>query len=314
MSTKTANRRPNGQGIKDLGQVVLVLQGGGALGAYQVGVYQALHEAGIEPDWVVGTSIGAINASIIAGNPPEERLPRLREFWRRMDRGPLTEFVHATPVVGPTLANWLTIGQGIQSFFTPNPFAFASVHLPLGGESAGFYSTAPLEGTLSDLVDFSRLADNKPRLTVGAANVRTGEMRYFDSRDEAITVKLDLDTGFGKVVVGQQLTPTDAVVSITRDGSGRRDQAALASRMLGGRAMRAALNSGPMRPVVGVRRVMCRPSLVIATSWSRSRSRSTSPHSGRKPALQQRSSSSLRRMSARKEQNTWPRMAASEEW
>jgi transposase len=127
-------------------------------------------------------------------------------------------------------------------------------------------------------------------------------------------LKLDLDTGFGKVVVGQQLTPTDAVVSITRDGSGRRDQAALASRMLGGRAMRAALNSGPMRPVAGVRRVMCRPSLVIATSWSRSRSRSTSPHSGRKPALQQRSSSSLRRMSARKEQNTWPRMAASDEW
>src|SRR3954464_10679721 len=130
---------------------------------------------------------------------------------------------------------------------------------------------------------------------------------------------LDLDTGFAKVVVGQQLTPTGAVVSITRDGSGRRDQAALASRMLGGRAMRAALNSGPMRPVAGVRRVMCRtslvrPSLVIATSWSRSRSRSTSPHSGRKPALQQRSSSSLRRMSARKEQNTWPRMAASDEW
>ena len=135
--------------------------------------------------------------------------------------------------------------------------------------------------------------------------------QWTDARLDAL---LDLDTGFGKVVVGQQLTPTDAVVSITRDGSGRRDQAALASRMLGGRAMRAALNSGPMRPVAGVRRVMCRPSLVIATSWSRSRSRSTSPHSGRKPALQQRSSSSLRRMSARKEQNTWPRMAASDEW
>src|ERR687890_1780368 len=74
MSTKTANRRPNGQGIKDLGQVVLVLQGGGALGAYQIGVYQALHEAGIEPDWVLGTSIGAINASLIAGNAPEHRL------------------------------------------------------------------------------------------------------------------------------------------------------------------------------------------------------------------------------------------------
>ena len=68
------------------GQVVLVLQGGGALGAYQAGVYQALHEAGIEPDWVIGTSIGAINASLIAGNAPQDRLPRLREFWKRMDR------------------------------------------------------------------------------------------------------------------------------------------------------------------------------------------------------------------------------------
>src|SRR3954454_3734022 len=86
-------------------------------------------------------------------------------------------------------------------------------------------------------------------------------------RARLLVLRLDLDTGFGKVVVGQQLTPTDAVVSITRDGSGRRDQAALASRMLGGGAMRAALNSGPMRPVAGVRRVMCRPSLVIATSW-----------------------------------------------
>src|SRR5829696_3278673 len=182
--TRQTNGRANRHWTKDLGQIVLVLQGGGALG-----VYQALHEAGIEPDWVVGTSIGAINASIIAGNPPEERLPRLREFWRRMDRGPLAEFVHATPIVGPTIANWLTIGQGIESFFTPNPWAFTSVHLPLGTENAGFYSTAPLERTLSDLVDFSRIADNKPRLTVGAANVRTGEMRYFDSRDEPITVK-----------------------------------------------------------------------------------------------------------------------------
>src|SRR3954466_10347459 len=127
-------------------------------------------------------------------------------------------------------------------------------------------------------------------------------------------LKLNLNTVFWKRVLVQGLTRACVVVSITRGGFVRDDQAALASRMLGGRAMRAALNSGPMRPVAGVRRVICRPSLVIATSWSRSRSRSTSPHSGRKPALQQRSSSSLRRTSARKEQNTWPRMAASEEW
>src|SRR5829696_4923781 len=96
---------------------------------------------------------------------------------------------------------------------------------------------------------------------------------------------LDLDTGLGNLIVGQQLTPTDAVVSITRDGFRRADQAALASRTLGGKAMRAALNSGPMTPVAGVRRVICRPSLLIATSWRRSRSRSTSPHSGRNPGI-----------------------------
>src|SRR3954462_6441859 len=117
-------------------------------------------------------------------------------------------------------------------------------------------------------------------------------------------LKLNLNTVVWKRVLVQALTPTDAVVSITREGSGRGDQGAPASRTLGGSAMRAALNSGPMTPVAGVRRVICRPSLLMATSWRRSRSRSTSPHSGRKPALRQRSSSSLRRIKARKEQNT----------
>src|SRR5919206_1227981 len=88
-----------------IGQVVLVLQGGGALGAYQVGVYEALHEAGIEPDWVIGTSIGAINASIIAGNAPENRMEKLHEFWRRMDRGPLAETLADIPFWGQAMAN-----------------------------------------------------------------------------------------------------------------------------------------------------------------------------------------------------------------
>src|SRR4051812_22857320 len=117
-------------------------------------------------------------------------------------------------------------------------------------------------------------------------------------------LKLNLNTVFWKRVLVQALTRACVVVSITRGGFVRDDQAALASRTLGGSAMRAALNSGPMRPVAGVRRVISRPSLLIATSWSRSRSRSTSPHSGRKPAIRHRSSSSLRRTSARKEQNT----------
>ena len=85
-------------GPNDLpGQVVLVLQGGGALGSYQAGVYQALHEAGIEPDWVIGTSIGAINGSLIAGNAPENRLARLKEFWKRMEQNPVWALGGAFP-------------------------------------------------------------------------------------------------------------------------------------------------------------------------------------------------------------------------
>jgi NTE family protein len=108
------------------GQVVLVLQGGGALGAYQGGVYQALHEAGIEPDWIVGTSIGAINASIIAGNEPEDRLPRLRDFWKRVEAA---DFWGAYPAWGgaaDALSSWMTITSGISGFFEPHPAPFSA--------------------------------------------------------------------------------------------------------------------------------------------------------------------------------------------
>src|SRR6478752_7509399 len=105
------------------GQIVLVLQGGGALGAYQAGVYQALDEAGIEPDWVIGTSIGAINAGIIAGNRPENRLPRLREFWARMQLDPVTQMLRQFPGWGAMAANALTVMGGVQGFFRPNPLA-----------------------------------------------------------------------------------------------------------------------------------------------------------------------------------------------
>ena len=109
----------------DIGQVVLVLQGGGALGAYQLGVYQALHEAGIEPDWVIGTSIGAINASLIAGNDVADRMPRLEEFWRRIQHGPFQQAVSSLPLFGGMAATWLTMAGGIANFFKPNPYAFA---------------------------------------------------------------------------------------------------------------------------------------------------------------------------------------------
>src|SRR5437016_12179606 len=91
------------------GQIVLVLQGGGALGSYQAGVYQALHEAGIEPDWIIGTSIGAINASLIAGNRPENRLRRLREFWKRMEQKPIWAFPGAWPGLYEQMSYWSTV-------------------------------------------------------------------------------------------------------------------------------------------------------------------------------------------------------------
>src|SRR5260221_3286003 len=180
---------------QSLGQIVLVFQGGGALGAYQAGVYQALSEAGIEPDWVIGTSIGAINASLIAGNPPEKRLPRLREFWRRMKHSPFTQLAGSLPGIGQQMTNAMTVAPGLPSFFRPNPWAFLGAQVPLGSESAGFYSTAPLEETLTELTFPEHLNACSPRLTVGAANVQTGEMRYFASRETELTVRHVMASG-----------------------------------------------------------------------------------------------------------------------
>jgi NTE family protein len=183
--------------IARYGQTVLVFQGGGALGAYQVGVYQALHEAGIEPDWVIGTSIGAINASIVAGNEPANRLDRLTEFWRRVEHG----HVFDTPAQGLVgnlfnpMRTMSAIMGGIPSFFTPNPLAFLSPHVPLGSDGAGYYSTEPLRKTLADLADFELINRGDTRLTVGAANVRTSEMHYFDSQDTALGVDHVLASG-----------------------------------------------------------------------------------------------------------------------
>lgn len=180
---------------KELGQIVLVLQGGGALGAYQVGAYQALHEAGVEPDWVIGTSIGAINASLIAGNAPGDRLERLREFWGRVQHSPWVEFLGARSPMGMLAANLTTIAQGIPAFFRPHLPAFLGLQMPLGPESAGYYDTTPLARTLSELVDFDRINGRETRLTVGAANVRTSEMRYFDNRDMDLDVRHVMASG-----------------------------------------------------------------------------------------------------------------------
>ncbi len=107
-----------------LGQIVLVLQGGGALGAYQAGVYQALHEADIEPDWVIGTSIGAINAGLIAGNVPGQRLAKLQEFWSRITQNSLLAAANANPFIAAFAPNAATIAGGVPGFFEPNPAAW----------------------------------------------------------------------------------------------------------------------------------------------------------------------------------------------
>lgn len=192
--TKLTEARRSEKKKSEERQIVLVLQGGGALGAYQAGVYHALHEHGIEPDWIIGTSIGAINASLIAGNPTNERLHKLKEFWTRMAYRPPFG-MPAWTGMPDTIAYWKTLLRGIPAFFEPNPGAFLGTHVPLGVDSAGFYSTAPLEQTLLELVDFSLVNKCKPRLTVGAAHVRTSEMKYFDSRDGEIGVRHIMASG-----------------------------------------------------------------------------------------------------------------------
>jgi NTE family protein len=205
---------------RKLGQIVLVLQGGGALGAYQVGVYQALHEAGIEPDWVVGTSIGAINASLIAGSPIERRMDRLNEFWAGVEYSGWQDSLCMLPGIGGMMANWMTMASGIKGFFEPNPIAFTGQRTPLGSEAAGYYRTAPLRDTLSRLVDFAQVREGGCRLTVGAANVRTSEMTYFDSKKMQLGVEHVMASGalppaFPAVRVGDDLYWDGGILSNT---------------------------------------------------------------------------------------------------
>ena len=162
------------------GQVVLVLQGGGALGAYQVGVYQALHEANLEPDWVIGSSIGAINGAIIAGNARGERLARLDEFWDKLRLSPMIE-----PMAGPWASHWYANFAatvcGIPAFFTPRAIPWGGIYAPLGVYASSWYRTEALQETLANLLDTELFGERAPRLTVGAVGVTSGDFAYFDS-------------------------------------------------------------------------------------------------------------------------------------
>jgi NTE family protein len=174
-------------------RIALILQGGGALGSYQAGVYQALAEANLHPDWVAGISIGAVNAALIAGNPPEKRVQKLRAFWEAVSTSPFGiptlpgahdygEYMHAA--VNQMRSLGILFG-GAPGFFTPRmppPF----LHPPGSAQAISFYDVAPLKATLERLVDFDRLNAGPMRCSVGAVNVRTGNFVHFDSTTHQI--------------------------------------------------------------------------------------------------------------------------------
>ncbi|MBB4569379.1 patatin-like phospholipase family protein [Rhizobium leucaenae] len=166
----------------------LVFQGGGALGAYQAGVFQALHEAGIEANWLSGVSIGAVNAAIIAGNTRGNRLDRLRDFWETISHRKIWHFTPEGDVfrkMRNQTSSMLTMMSGLPGFFSPhqiNPW-----FQPPGAVGAtSFYNTSELKETLNRLIDWNVLNDRRQRLSVGAVNVRTGNYRYFDSHLEVL--------------------------------------------------------------------------------------------------------------------------------
>src|SRR5712672_4075647 len=192
---------------------VLVLQGGGALGSYQAGAYQALCHHDFEPEWIAGISIGAINAAIIAGNPREKRVERLKEFWELVSSpvpwNPVTKGDRGRSLFNETSAA-LIAAFGVPGFFTPR-FPPAPLWPQGSPQSQSYYDTAPLRATLERLVDFDRINDLKTRLSVGAVSVTTGNFKYFDNYEfkklgkkigpEHIMASGALPPGFPSVVI-----------------------------------------------------------------------------------------------------------------
>jgi NTE family protein len=182
-------------------QVALLLQGGGALGSYQGGVYQALSEANLHPDWVAGISIGAFNSAIIAGNPPEARVERLREFWETVCTAPLgipyfrffdlhDDFIHQA--VNQARA-WNVVWFGAPKFFVPR--SLPSVFFPGHAHKASFYDTTPIRATLAKVVDFDLLNAAAMRFSVGAVDVCSGNFTYFDTTTHRIGVEHVIASG-----------------------------------------------------------------------------------------------------------------------
>jgi NTE family protein len=186
ISTFHENNLSHGSGYA---QTALVLQGGGALGAYQAGVYEGLQQAGYEPGWLSGISIGAINAAIIAGNKPEDRLSKLREFWEQVTSAfpwPAPVFRGNARRIFNALSAEASVACGQPGFFRPrSPWTLPFLDGAPGALSV--YDTAPLRTTLERLVDFDRINSGMIRLTLGAVNVRLGNFVYFDTTETRIT-------------------------------------------------------------------------------------------------------------------------------
>lgn len=174
---------------------VLLLQGGGALGAYQLGVIEALVAAGRTPEWVVGTSIGAINGALLAGNPPHLRIERLQAFWHAVARGtPRGEDPAVAQLIGDVQA-LRTVTLGVPGFFLPRAGSYFPFGLRTEPGQASYYDIAPLRHTLSHLIDFDFLAHSPIRLSVGAVDIESGQIRYFDSHRERLTLDHILASG-----------------------------------------------------------------------------------------------------------------------
>jgi NTE family protein len=187
---------------------ILVLQGGGAMAAYHGGALEALQQASFEPDWVCGISMGAINGAIIAGNPPDRWIKRLDAFWETISRPSFAPSYGAVPVRRwehmLSVGGALTLGQ--PGFFTPR--AISPYFAPPGVAATSFYDTSPLYRTLAEFVDFDRLAQPGTRLSVGATNVETGELEFFDTRrmqgrfgPEHVVASGSLPPGFPATVI-----------------------------------------------------------------------------------------------------------------
>jgi len=197
-------------------KVALVLQGGGALGSYQAGVYEALAASDYPPDWVAGISIGAINAALIAGNAPADRVDRLRAFWDEITAPPPLWPGLAAALETPSLSAAHALLFGQPGFFAPRP----PMSWLFGGHPTSFYDTGALRGTLERLVDFDRINAREIRFSVGSVNVRTGNFAYFDNaeikiRPEHVMASGALPPGFPPIEIDGEFYWDGGLVSNT---------------------------------------------------------------------------------------------------